>query len=378
MLKELSDFDFIYQKSGSAPEKLTSEQIERDVSVLYTMLTRVYSGWDNLKFSKQQELDNMLIDLSHFDGMSTSDFAAILNIILKEIGDNHLKLSCDGLQEKRFKNRSWFAKSYEVNKVKFLNIEIKSFSNKNFKTWKALSNFLYKNADDYACLILDLRNNSGGLISAILPTFFSLCGKSLISTSFNKFEEKTSPEKWLLTLSDYLSKSKSGCNGKVIDNILSNYLGSDEPDIPNKRFLADIIYLLLDLPPSTLKFKKYDNPVYILQNKFTASAAEISLEILKPNLKALSVGQNTMGCMHNVHPLLLTLPNSHLEINIPTTHISYKDGHNVENIGIEPDVKIPPEKDSLKVAIKHYLTKYNNIYEENELQNLSYNHIMSR
>ena len=86
--------------------------------------------------------------------------------------------------------------------------------------------------------------------------------------------------------------------------------------------------------------KGFQGPIYILQDKNTGSSAESTIDFFEyfPNVKR--VGSNTSGTIHFGNVGMILLPNSGIQVNIPTKANRYKDGRFIEFIGIKPDIAL--------------------------------------
>ena len=136
-------------------------------------------------------------------------------------------------------------------------------------------------------LIIDLRNNGGGILdeSTKIADFLLEKGKTIITTKDNKNREE-------------ITKSKDD--------------------------------------------KSFDLPIVILSNKNTASASEILIGALKDNGRAKIVGTKTYG--KGVIQTVITLSDGS-GIKVTTAEYYTPSGEAINKIGIKPDVEVElPEK----------------------------------
>jgi C-terminal processing protease CtpA/Prc len=104
-----------------------------------------------------------------------------------------------------------------------------------------------------------------------------------------------------------------------------------------------------DSTVSWLQEKKYDNPVYILINKKTASAAEAFAFVLQQNRRARIVGERSAGAAYMNSWYAIDDQNyvsvSTAAPSLPGDDISW------ESTGVQPDIKVK-KGDALEVALR--------------------------
>jgi hypothetical protein len=189
-------------------------------------------------------------------------------------------------------------------------------------------------------LIIDLRDNSGGSVfvyKSIMPYIY------------------TNP---ILTVGGMVLATE--------DNIKDGY-STEYPEATDsiqkvlKQNLADLkahqgeLYNLY--PIDTIKFEKpLENPerISFLVNKNTGSAAELFLLQAKQSKKVTIFGTNSAGAVDYAEFVTSKMPCPYFMLWYPASKSLYSIKHPLDNIGIEPDVKIPNNiKDWVKF-VKNY------------------------
>jgi hypothetical protein len=96
----------------------------------------------------------------------------------------------------------------------------------------------------------------------------------------------------------------------------------------------------------------YNRMVYVLQDRHTASTAEMAIQILKANYPYLiTVGQFTGGYLHFGDIVHLVLPRAKLAVVMPTAIFKFYPEYE-DKKGIPPQVVVPEGDDSMAVAMK--------------------------
>ncbi len=172
---------------------------------------------------------------------------------------------------------------------------------------------------DYPNLILDLRDNPGGNISAMRVS--------------EHLVDKEYPGGFFVTGKWFAQHSEPPVPGDCADlptlsesNVNLLYEG-----IHNEQAVC------LSVTPVS---RPYSGKVYVLTNKKTASAAEPLVYGLQQNGRAAIVGEKTAGAMLN---------GEHFEVGdgwkltIPTADYYASDGFHIDRVGVTPDHKVPSD-----------------------------------
>ncbi len=130
-----------------------------------------------------------------------------------------------------------------------------------------------------------------------------------------------------------LRDNKGG--GSAIGPVLESYFLP--PGTPLLEFKTRKRATTIDSTVSWLNEKRYDNPVYIIINKKTASAAEAFAYVLQQNKKATIVGERSAGAANKNEYFAI---NSDNYVSVSTASPSLPGKHNTwQQKGIIPDIK---------------------------------------
>lgn len=165
----------------------------------------------------------------------------------------------------------------------FIHIRISQFIK---NTSGELADKFGKNSKDVRGLIIDLRDNPGGLLDAAIKTTDLFLSKGLIVS----IKDRT---------------------GDIVENFTAT-------------------------PPMLINS---DIPIIVIINEGTASAAEIMAGALKDNARSILIGKNSFG--KGSVQSLFSLPNK-TAAKITTAFYLTPSGENIKDKGIEPDIYIEP------------------------------------
>lgn len=189
-------------------------------------------------------------------------------------------------------------------------------------------------------LIIDLRNNSGGTV---------LIFRNLMPYIY------TNP---ILT--------EGGIVLATEDNIKDRY-SKEYPQLPDSMqliFKQNLLKLkahqgeLYNLYPiDTIKYDttlKNPERVSFLVNRNTASAAELFILQAKQSKKVKVYGENTAGAIDYVEVVTTAMPCSFYSLWYPAVKSTRLPASPLDNIGIEPDIKIPQDTIDWIDFVKHH------------------------
>jgi Peptidase family S41 len=188
-------------------------------------------------------------------------------------------------------------------------------------------------------LIIDVRNNGGGsdvtysdIIKYLYTNPIKLVNNSIRSTPDNiaKFE-----------------------------NLLSDPLFPES----SKQYIRDLVERLKKKPN---KFVRKDNEIIVeetnfafpqkvvaLINKNCVSSCEEFVLTVKQSKKVTLMGENTMGVLDYANVHTLNLPCAGWMLQYATSRTNRLPDYPIDNIGIEPDVKIPADKNWIDFALEY-------------------------
>ena len=139
----------------------------------------------------------------------------------------------------------------------------------------------------------------------------------------------------------------NGGGGSEIGSVFESYFLKE--GTPTLQFTTRDGNFTTDSTVSWLKEKKYENPVFILVNRNTASAAEAFAFVLQQKKRAKIVGENTAGAAYMNSWYAIDDENyvsvSTAAPSVPGTNISW------ELAGVQPDIKIK-KGDALNAAVR--------------------------
>ena len=138
----------------------------------------------------------------------------------------------------------------------------------------------------------------------------------------------------------------NGGGGSEVGAVLESYFLPGAT--PTLQFTTRAGNSTIDSTVTWLKEKKYDNPVYILVNKNTASAAEAFAFVLQQHRRAKIVGERSAGAAY-MNSWYAIDDENYLSVStaapsIPGKNISW------EITGVQPDIKVK-KGDALEVAV---------------------------
>ena len=193
-------------------------------------------------------------------------------------------------------------------------------------------------------LIVDIRDNGGGMNSS-----FPALLKYLNTNSFKDIHSH------FRSTADNLQAEKV-----MIDQALAQGWISVKEATPWQEGLAKNrkqIGKMVKYPAENMKYKEVlANPqkVSVLMNEHCYSSAEYFVFYAKQSKKVTLFGNHTGGMMDYGNVREHKLPCPAFELRLPTTRTGWVDYAPIDNVGFQPDVKIPDtEKDWVKFVLNH-------------------------
>jgi C-terminal processing protease CtpA/Prc len=118
---------------------------------------------------------------------------------------------------------------------------------------------------------------------------------------------------------------------------------------PTLQFITRDGYLRTDSTVTWLKEKKYENPVYILVNRKTASAAEAFAFVLQQNRRAKIVGERSAGASY-MNSWYAVNDENFVSVSTAAPSLAGRD-MSWEVTGLQPDIKVK-KGDALEAAVR--------------------------
>lgn len=192
-------------------------------------------------------------------------------------------------------------------------------------------------------LIIDVRNNGGGsdiTYSDIIPYLYTnpikLINNSILSTPDNiaKFES-------ILTDPSYPESSKQYIRDLVerLKKSPGKFVRKDDETITQRNKLT------------------FPNNVIVLINSNCASSCEEFVLAVKQSKKVTLMGENTMGVLDYANVHTLHLPCTGWGLQYATSRTNRLPDYPIDNIGIEPAIRIPGNTNWVEFALEYLKSK---------------------
>ncbi len=307
---------------------LTFEQQSQDIDTLIQTLKSAYSGKNQLEF------DEVIARLQRLSKtpMDGETFKKELRKALALLPDQHLALIDPRETQQTLYTRNkailndrpwWIEHQYTPDHKHIIILSISSFHASPAEEKKLLQT-LKKLLPHVDGLIIDVSDNGGGdpmqalrFVEAIQGGYMGDYLKTEVQPLNPIAEALIDNRSWLL---DEPHKPHS----------FWPYL----PWISSPYFFTNTLTTIQNTPLYTV-------PILIFENENTASAAELFAESFAHNPYALLCGHASKGAFHYVDPGLLVLPNSHLNIFIPTSRLTFSTHASIEGKGLQPQKQLP-------------------------------------
>jgi C-terminal processing protease CtpA/Prc len=242
--------------------------------------------------------------------------------------------------------RPWVADFLAVGHANFGVLAIHRFPSHEDPVWGDYNRAVEEIASTDGILV-DLRGNGGGddsrglhLASAILdaPAAFD----------FARIRTRATPEAFTLYLNT-VDRGARGADGVLASWATGRYAeatrdrdeaagGAEEERVREEPTRAE---------PGPNAFH---GPVAVLVDSDCASSCETTLQALRKHPRARVFGERTGGYVNFGDVGSLTLPNSGVEVGIPTKYFEFPDGRIYDKTGFEPDVAVPAGQDAFDAA----------------------------
>jgi hypothetical protein len=342
-------------------ETLTKKEFQEDILLLRYALEKAYGGKGTIRDDIFNQVDGELKDLTFIS--TPTEVCKRIGKVMSVFPDHHLKAKYRG---KYCYNR----KIKKVNVGKNLNDttnpwkgiktrnKIYTFAISKFRTgkWPGFHEFTNKAIKEAKVIIIDLRGNGGGDDSIGYQFAEKLAGQE-IETPIAPDLRRNTPE--TLTIWDnYLNVLKENSNDKNMHTQLDIYIKENAKKM-EKALSGELQeFTTKSIKKTEWKYdssKGFQGPIYILQDKDCGSSCESTIDFFEYFPNVIKVGFNTTGMIHFGNIGIVMLPNSSIQINIPTKANRYKDARFIEFKGIKPDVILEKGQDAYQYVLNNYI-----------------------
>lgn len=351
---------------------LTDVQITEDISYLIYALDRGYGG---RHFLPKHEFQNLQQDLEKLSApMNRKQFCMTIRENLSRTSDNHLTARLNGHSCKRKsieakplvghnlntdKQKAWKVFLKKVNHKNVLHIAITYFPLAENPKWNGFLTAVKKSLQKSDAIILDLRGNPGGENAYGHKLARLLSGGTLKMVMHKKYKRQT-PETLAIWLNVFRKgQLKTRAKGKNLPGWLKGRLLKAQQKY-QQAVRGQLPEIFEFFEPSDEKAfdaaKGYKKPIYILMDRKTGSASENTIDAFEFHPYVKKVGQNTVGVVHFGNVGKVYLPNSKVEIFIPTHYNEYLDKRFIEKKGIAPDINVPEGRDAYQFVLENELS----------------------
>lgn len=357
----ISDFEGLNHKSLRLPyppieykKIINNKEFNEDIKFLRYAITKGYGAKGTTSENIFNSVDKKLRNLT-FES-SSKKLCENIGHVLSEFPDHHLKVKYKGnwCITKNVKtsnvgsNLNDSKKPWKglIKKDQTYIIAIKKFTP---GKWPGFHKFVDKALKNAKRIIIDLRNNGGGDDSIGFELAEKLAGQK-IETPIAPDVRRNTPET-LVIWENRLTVLKRNSNNKNMIEKLDFYLKENTVLLSKAKAGEIEEFTTKPLKKSSWVYnpeKGFQGKIYLLQNKRCGSSCESTIDFFEyfPNVKR--VGTNTSGTIHFGNIGIIVLPNSGVQINIPSKANKYKDGRFIEFVGIKPDIILKDGQDALE------------------------------
>lgn len=185
-------------------------------------------------------------------------------------------------------------------------------------------------AGGYSNLIIDLRGNTGGTLDAAV-----VLGRYLTNQSIDAGVYLS--RKWFLDHGDYPTKEEIQAMPYLQDMSFDGF----------GKMLDENGAFRMVLPPHSNP--TFQGKVYVLTDGITGSTCEPLVDRLKKSGAATIVGEKTAGGMLSARYFKIS---DDLKMFLPVADYITAEGTRIDKVGVEPNVKVHPEK-ALEYVLKN-------------------------
>jgi hypothetical protein len=217
------------------------------------------------------------------------------------------------------------------------------------KDGKIIKRFLDNTDGKYRKLIIDVRNNGGGI-----PYYFY---ENLVRPFLDESVTYDQVAGMRRKYRDNLKKSVLKTFRKFVSGKKEHVVSTEEIDAPEGFDSNDWVFYRLTRRIEPRNRYNFDGSVYVLIDRPTFSAADDYANAVKRIGLGKLVGRNTSGgCAAYIAPTVIRLPASGMIFRVETELVVNPDGSINELFGTPPDIKLEPA-DPPKSITKEELLK---------------------
>ena len=346
---------------------LIKAQAAKDLEQLIYVFQKGYGG---AKYVPQDKFTATLSNLKSLEStlpeqVTAFDLCKKIAGILEGIPDRHLELKlgkthCDvqakvvgnvGSNYGKDTKQAWEQNSLRISSVLEVPvISIHSFPQMDDSQWLGFQAAIESEMMSAEAIVIDLRGNAGGNDGQGYWLAHELYGTTPPS-GFNRLVDRQTPEALALVINNLHADELAYLgSGKEVPEDTSSYLKyyrdllklAEEGNLPEEG----IHKIPSEGKPFNLK-RGYNQRIYILVDRETASNAEFTVATLRTHPKAKVIGENTNGAIHFGNQGIVVLPESGIEVRMGTHYLEDKDGKYDEVVGFSPDVRTPQGEDAI-------------------------------
>lgn len=371
--KHFAPEDLMIKEFGTTPATLRKEQVQEDIQFLIYALSKGYGGRSHVP---AQTFEMVLEKIKQIDSAKTPEELMIqIDEVLLMIPDNHLRAALDGKRSPgRLKiwsangnvgknaigkaKRKWDVRSELIKGQRVLYISVTSFPLRKDPIWNGFHEQVKRRLKFSKSVILDFRGNSGGDDSAGWELARIFFGRDFRVPYARQYKSRTPETLMIAANAPRLFKLNDQFKGRkpspylddLLQEMMTEYRSAIQGKTPEEQIREYENRADLEKQPVA-----YQKPIYILMDRECGSSCESTIDFFEFHPFVKRVGENTGGFIHFGNVGYVILPNSRIDVQIPTHYNEYYDKRFVERVGIKPDIKVPSGVDAYQYLKENLL-----------------------
>ncbi|MBC7467422.1 MAG: hypothetical protein H7256_15640 [Bdellovibrio sp.] len=253
----------------------------------------------------------------------------------------------------------WETRYDLIGKKKILYISITEFPEAKDHAWVGFLESVKSMLKKSDSIVLDMRGNGGGSDTIGMRLAEILFGHAFEYPVVRQYRSQT-PETMALNVNRYKLKVLYLKESQAqIPDYYSTMIKEERDDYAlavQGKLPAEYIRTNKGTGKRTDPVTGYKKPIYILMDAECSSSCETTIDAFEWHKYVKRVGENTDGCIHFDNIGYILLPNSRIEVMIPTQYNEYFDKRFIEKIGIAPDIRVASGDDAYE-AVKRLIEK---------------------